>query len=119
MLLPQLVEKGQIEWGWLGVGIAEVGDDDLGRLKLREARGVLIRSVMPGEPADKGGVKPNDVIIALDGTRLEGPRDLQRLVASTPVGRKVRVTLLRDGNETDLEVTIGKYREPERARPDR
>ena len=116
MLLPQLVEKGQIEWGWLGVGIAEVGEDDLGRLKLREARGVLIRSVMPGEPADKGGVKPNDVIIALDGTRLEGPRDLQRLVASTPVGRKVRVTLLRDGNETDLEVTIGKYREPERAR---
>ena len=117
MLLPQLVEKGRIEWGWLGVGIAEVGDDDLGRLKLREARGVLIRSVMPGEPADKGGVKPNDVIIALDGTRLEGPRDLQRLVASTPVGQKVRVTLLRDGNETDLEVTIGKYREPERARP--
>ena len=116
MLLPQLVEKGKIEWGWLGVGIAEVGEDDLGRLKLREPRGVLIRSVMPGEPADQGGVKPNDVFIALDGTRLEGPRDLQRLVASTPVGRKVRVTLLRDGTETDLELTIGTYREPDRAR---
>jgi serine protease Do len=115
MLLPQLVEKGHIEWGWLGVGIAEVGDEDLPRLKLREARGVLIRSVMPGEPADKGGVKPNDVIVALDGTRLDGPRDLQRIVASTPVGRTVRITLLRDGNETDLEVTVGKYREPERA----
>ena len=68
---------------------------------------------MPGEPAEQGGVKANDVILTLDGTKLEGPRDLQRVVASTPVGKKVRVTLWRDGKEQDLEVTIGKYRDPE------
>jgi len=113
MLVPQLVAKGRVDWGWLGVGITEVSDEDLPRLGLREARGVLIRSVMPGEPAAQGGVKENDVFLALDGTRLEGPRDLQRVVASTPVGKKVRITLWRDGKEHDLEVTIGKYQDPE------
>jgi serine protease Do len=111
MLLPQLVAKGRIEWGWLGVAITEVGEDDVERLKLQEARGVLIRSVMPGEPADRGGVRANDVILALDGTTLDGPRDLQRLVASAPVGKKIRVTVWRDGRKTEVEVTVGRYRD--------
>ena len=110
MLTPQLIAKGQVEWGWLGVSITEVGDDDVPRLKLRDSRGVLIRSVMPGEPADQGGVRPNDVIVALDGSPMEGPRDLQRVVASTPVGKKIRVTVLRDGQEQQLDVTIGRYK---------
>jgi serine protease Do len=115
-LVPQLADKGKIEWGWLGVGIAEIGDDDLERLKLAEPRGVLIRSVMPGEPADKGGVRVNDVIVALGETRLDGPRDLQRVVSSTPAGTKVRVRLLREGKEQEVEVTIGVYKERETSR---
>jgi serine protease Do len=115
LLLPQLASKGRVDWGWLGVAIAEVTDDDLGRLKLREPKGVLVRSVMPGEPADKGGMRADDVILGIDGTRLESPRDLQRVVSSTPVGKKVRVVLLREGQETELEVTIGLYQEREAA----
>src|ERR1700675_3556260 len=70
-LVPQLVAKGRVEWGWLGVSIGEVSEDDLGRLKLTEAKGVLIRSVMKGEPADQGGVMANDVSLVVDGNRLE------------------------------------------------
>ena len=113
MLLPQLASKGRVDWGWLGVAIAEVTDDDVGRLKLREPKGVLVRSVMPGEPADKGGMRADDVILGIDGTTLESPRDLQRVVSSMPVGKKVRVVLLREGQETELEVTIGLYQERE------
>jgi serine protease Do len=113
MLLPQLASKGRVDWGWLGVAIAEVTDDDVGRLKLREPKGVLVRSVMPGEPADKGGMRADDVILGIDGTTLESPRDLQRVVSSTPVGKKVRVVLLREGQERELEVTIGLYQERE------
>ncbi len=113
MLLPQLATKGRVDWGWLGVSISEVTEDDLDRLKLREARGVLVRSVLPGDPADKGGVRTNDVIVVIDGARLESPRDLQRVVSSTPVGKRVRVVLLREGQETEVEVTIGLYQERE------
>ena len=116
LLLPQLATKGKVEWGWLGVSIAEVTDEDAARLRLPEARGVLVRGVMPGEPAEQGGVRPNDVIVEIDGTPLQTPRDLQRLVSSTPVGKRVRVSLVRDGQATEVEVTIGLYQERERER---
>jgi serine protease Do len=114
MLVPQLASKGRVDWGWLGVSITEVSDEDVDRLKLTDAKGVLIRSVVPGEPADKGGVKADDVITALDGTPLETPRDLQRIVSSSPVGKRVRVSLVREGRPTEVEVEIGRYKEPER-----
>jgi serine protease Do len=112
-LVPQLATKGKVEWGWLGVSIAEIGDDDLDRLKLSEPKGVLLRGVMPGEPAALGGLRPDDVLISMDGTPLEAPRDLQRVVSTTPVGTKVRVTLLRAGEKKEIEVTIGRYKERE------
>jgi serine protease Do len=111
MLVPQLANKGKVEWGWLGVSITELTDEDVSRLKLAEPKGVLIRAVMPGEPADKGGIKANDVITALDGAPLEGPRDLQRIVSSTPVGKTLRVGLLREGQPAELEVIVGLYKE--------
>ena len=83
------------------------------RLKLAEAKGVLVRGVMPGEPADRGGLKPDDVLIALDGTPLDAPRDLQRVVSTTPIGTRVRVMLLRGGEKKEVEVTIGRYKERE------
>jgi serine protease Do len=113
VLVPQLAAKGRVDWGWLGVSIAEVTDEDVGRLKLAEPRGVLIRSVMPGEPAEKGGIKADDVITAIDGTTLATPRDLQRIVSSSPVGKRVRVLVMRDGKPNEIEVEIGRYREPE------
>ena len=113
VLVPQLASKGKVEWGWLGVSIAEITDDDLGRLKLNEARGVLIRSVMPGEPAEKGGIKANDVITAIDGTTLNTPRDLQRIVSASPVGKRIKVLVLREGKPSEVEVEIGRYKEPD------
>jgi len=108
-LLPQLASKGKVEWGWLGVGIAEVGDEDVPKYQLKEQRGVLIRNVVAGQPADKGGVKADDVILAVDGERIEGTRDLQRIISSTPVGRAVKLYVMRAGKEQELEVTVGLY----------
>ncbi len=108
-LLPQLVQKGKVEWGWLGVSIAELSDEDAVRYGLSEARGVLIRQVVAGQPADQGGVKANDVVLAVDGSPVEGPRDLQRIISSTPVGKTVKLSLLREGKETEVSVTVGAY----------
>jgi len=108
-LLPQLASKGKVEWGWLGVGIAEVSDEDVSKYQLKEQRGVLIRNVVAGQPADKGGVKPDDVILAVDGSPIEGTRDLQRIIASTPVGSAVKLYVMRGGKMKELEVTVGLY----------
>src|SRR5207247_2980980 len=55
ILLPQLAEKGRVDWGWLGVSISDVTEDNVAHIKLREGRGVWVRREMTGEPADKGG----------------------------------------------------------------
>jgi len=117
-LLPQLASSGKVQWGWLGVAIAEIDDEDMPKYGLKEPRGVLIRSVVAGQPADQGGVKPDDVVLAVDGASIEGPRDLQRIIASTPVGRAVKLFVMRGGKETELSVTVGAYK-AEPAQPSR
>jgi serine protease Do len=108
-LLPQLAEKGKVEWGWLGVSIAEVPDEDAAKFGLKEPKGVLIRQVVSGQPADQGGIKANDVVVSVDGASVEGPRDLQRIISSTPVGKIVKISLMREGKETEVAVTVGVY----------
>ncbi len=108
-LLPQLAEKGKVEWGWLGVSIAEVPDEDIAKFGLKEAKGVLIRQVVAGQPADQGGIKANDVVLSVDGAAVETPRDLQRIISSTPVGKSVKISLMREGKETEVAVTVGAY----------
>jgi serine protease Do len=114
-LLPQLVAKGKVEWGWLGVSIGEIDDEEAPKLGLKEAKGVVIRGVVAGQPADQGGIKANDVVLSVDGANIEGPRDLQRIISSTPVGKTVRLSLLREGKETEVAVTIGPYQGGNRA----
>jgi len=120
-LLPQLAEKGKVEWGWLGVSIAEVPDEDIAKFGLKDAKGVLIRQVVAGQPADQGGIKANDVVLSVDGAAVEGPRDLQRIISSTPVGKSVKISLMREGKETEVAVTVGAYQagpsRPRRAVP--
>ena len=116
-LLPQLAEKGKVEWGWLGVSIAEVADEDVARYRLKEPGGVLVRQVVAGQPADKGGVKANDVILGVDGARVNEPRDLQRIISSTPVGKSVKLSMIREGQATEVSVIVGLYEAgPTRAR---
>ena len=116
-LLPQLVAKGKVEWGWLGVAIDEVPEEDAAQLGLSEARGALVRQVLPGAPAETAGVEPKDVILGIDGESISGPRDLQRIIATTTPGKIVTLRLIREGKETELSVTVGLYQEPGENRP--
>ena len=59
--------------------------------------------------ADKGGLKADDVVLAVDGAQIESMRDLQRIIASTPVGRSVKLYVMRGGKEQELEVVVGPY----------
>jgi serine protease Do len=112
-LLPQLLAKGKVEWGWLGVRIDEITEENAPEFGLHAPRGVGIASVMPGQPAAQGGLRARDVVVSIDGREVATPRELQRLIASTPAGTTVRITLLREGQEQQLPVTVGRYPDPE------
>lgn len=114
-LLPQLAEKGKVEWGWLGVGLDEVNDEDATQLGLKDTRGVIIRRVMPDQPAARGGMKEKDVVVKIGNTPVVTPRDLQRIIASTSPGKSLNLVVIRENKEVELSVTVGLYQEPPEA----
>ncbi len=108
-LLPQLLAKGTVEWGWLGVQIDEISEDNVRDYGLDAPRGVGIEGVLPGQPAAQAGIRAKDVILEVDGRTISSPRELQRVISITPVGTPVRVSLWRDGQPQELTVTVGRF----------
>ena len=95
-IVAQLLAKGFIERGWLGVAV-----DD------RDA-GVTIASVDRTGPAAKAGIRAGDVVVAIDGDRIDSSRGLIRAVAVVPPGNSVQVTVRRQGREIDIPVSVGR-----------
>ncbi|MFQ5852097.1 MAG: Do family serine endopeptidase, partial [Candidatus Binatia bacterium] len=112
-LLPQLKSKGKVTRGWLGVVIQRVTPTISESLSLEKAQGALVADVSEGGPADRGGIEVGDVIIEFDSEEVRVSNNLPILVARTPVGKKVRVKLLRDGKNVELMVTIGERKDEE------
>ena len=107
-LIPQLVTKGEITRGYLGVNIQTITPELAKALNVEEREGALVADVISGSPADKGGIERGDIIIAYDGKGVKDSHHLPAMVAATPVDGKVTVTVLRDGKERQLSVKIGK-----------
>jgi serine protease Do len=119
-LLPSLHARGRVDWGWLGVRIDEITEDNAPEYGLAAPRGVGIEGVLPGQPAAAAGLRARDVVVAVDGRPVATPRELQRVIAVTPVGTTVRLMLVRAGQEQEVPVVVGRYPdETERAAPGR
>ncbi|HZS55874.1 MAG TPA: PDZ domain-containing protein [Bryobacteraceae bacterium] len=93
--------------GYLGVRLADIDADRAKVLKLGEPRGVEIKIVMEGSPADNAGIRPGDVLLTYNGEALLGAQQLSRLVQETPPGRTVKVQYWRDGKTQMTSVVIG------------
>ena len=106
---PQLREKGKVIRGWLGVAIQPVGEDMARSLKLKEAKGAIVSDVTAGGPADKAGVKPDDVVTAADDRVISDNGDLSRYIASRTPGTTVRLKVLRGGTEKTIAVPLGTF----------
>ena len=107
-----LVKTGKVTRGWLGVHIQDVNQDLAKSFKLQESKGALVSDVKEDSPADRGGLKAGDVIIKYQDSPVADGVALQRLVTKTTVGTKAAVTVIRDGHEKQLAVTIGELPEP-------
>jgi serine protease Do len=107
-LVPQLIVKGEVTRGYMGVSIQPLTPELAKAMKLGERPGALVGEVVPGSPADKAGIQRGDVIIAYNKKPVEGPHDLSLMVAETPVGEKIPITILRDGKEHQLSAKVEK-----------
>lgn len=106
-ILPQLKAKGRVTRGWLGVEIFELTKDKAEPLGLEPRSGVLIGEVIKDSPAEKGGIKPGDVIIEFDRQSIKTVHELKNIAAATPVDKTVNIIVLRDKKKKQLSIKIG------------
>jgi serine protease Do len=105
-ILPQLEKTGRVVRGFLGVQPQPITQDMVDNLGLKSTQGALLADVVKGGPADKAGVKPGDVVVALNGKPVTDNNQLTRDVGAIPPGRTVKLEVVRDGKSRPVEVKL-------------
>lgn len=119
---PQPAPKGEpkvFAWtsegsgGYLGVQTEEVSKENFSKFGLRDVRGVAIGKVIEGSPAAEAGLQTGDVIVKVNGDEISSSRKLTRLISEISPDHSAKVTVLRNGHERDVTVTLGKRPMPQ------
>lgn len=103
----QLKASGKVVRGYLGVNFDKLNPKLARSLGLSSDKGVIITNVQKGSPAEKAGLRVEDVIVQFDGKPVNAETDLPKVVAATPVGKKVKVVLFRKAKRLELTMAVG------------
>ncbi len=105
-VLPQLKQFGRVARGYIGVALKDVDPDLQRSLNLGIARGALVQDVSEGSPGERAGLRPYDLITAVDGRAVSTNDELIRRISSMAPGSPVRLDLVRDGRAVALTVKL-------------
>ncbi len=106
-VMEDLIDKGFVSRGWLGVSIQDIDENMARALDLDTRNGAIISQVMEDSPADKYGIEDQDIVIRMNGLEVKDASHLKNLVANAHPGEKVTFTVIRDDDEKDLMVKLG------------
>jgi S1-C subfamily serine protease len=108
-VVDQLVQRGRIAHGYLGIGMQPVAFPEGTRqsLGINADRGLLIVAVAPGGPAEKGGILLGDIIVTAEGASIQSMQSLQAFLDSENVGKSISLQVVRGGQLANLSVTVG------------
>jgi len=107
-IADDLIDKGTVERGWLGVGIQTLTPELAVSFNVSQVDGVLVNNVDDGAPAQRAGLMQGDIIIAFDGQTVADSKNMQRMVAETRIGKSVPLRIIRDGSYKTIYAEIGK-----------
>jgi serine protease DegQ len=114
-VMEQIIQNGSVTRGWIGVEAQEITSDLAESFGLPDASGALIAGVQRGSPADTAGIKPGDILLAVNNREVKDPQTMLDLIAGQKPGDTVDFKLRRQNNILNTAVKIGK-RAPQ-ARP--
>ncbi|MCE5313079.1 MAG: DegQ family serine endoprotease [Nitrospiraceae bacterium] len=106
VVMENLITKGKVVRGWLGVSIQPVTPDLAKQFGFSENAGALVGDVFENGPADKAGIRRGDIIVKFDGKDVKAPADLRNSVAATSPGKTAKVEIIRDSKKMSLDVVI-------------
>jgi serine protease Do len=109
-VVEQLIGKGAVRRGQLGVNVQVVTADIAASMGLKEARGVIVSNVQEGSAAARAGIKRGDVITSINGNAVNEPNALRNTVAATAPGTEVALTVVREGREQEVRVALGELK---------
>ncbi len=110
-VMDSIIKHGKVIRGWMGVSIQNVTPELAKSLGFKQTEGALIAGVENGSPAEKAGLKRGDLVTALNGKKVEDSTNLRNMVAASAPGTKIEVTIIRDGKEKTISLTLGEYKE--------
>ncbi len=110
-VVTQLKERGYVERGFIGVQVQPVTKEIADSLGMKQAEGALVASIQPGSPAARAGLKPADVITAVNGVGIKDARDLARQIAGIAPNATVKLDYVRSGKAQSVQVTIAQMKE--------
>ena len=110
-IVEDLIDDGKVMRGWLGVGIQRVNKDIAESLGLEDAKGAIVTNTADDSPAQSVGIKPGDVIIAVNGKSIKGPRALAREIGNIAPDSETKITLWRDGESEEVTLKLGALNE--------
>ena len=110
-VIEQLLAKGKVVRGWLGVGIQPLTAELAKKFGVAEGEGVLVNEVFEKDPAALAGIKPGDVIVRIDGAVVDSPNKLSRLIATRAPGATSKIEVVRDLKHVTLDVPLTERRE--------
>jgi Do/DeqQ family serine protease len=105
-VMSQLVDKGKVVRGWMGVAVQPLTPELAQSLGAKGTAGAVVASIYPGSPAEQAGLQQGDLIVTFGGTKVEDYQHLQRLVAETEVGKTVAMEILRKQRPLDVKLQI-------------
>lgn len=110
-VLPQLINQGEVTRAWLGVWFQEVTPEMGEKFGLDDGEGILISEVVENSPAEEAGLKPGDIIVEIDGTKITSGTQFQEAIMYREVGEKIEVTFIRNQEKDSVTVELGKRTE--------
>jgi len=108
-VMDQLLKDGKVHRGQLGVRIQNITEDLAKAFELKDTKGVIVSEVIKGGASDKAGMKRDDIITAVNGESVEDTNILRNKIAGTAPGTAVKLTIVRDGNQQDISVTLDEF----------
>lgn len=111
-VLEQIIVKGEVVRGWVGVEIQDLTPELAESFGFGDTTGALIAGVLRGSPADRAGIRPGDVLVAVDDDAVRDPKSMLEMVAALPPGREVAFRVRRGNQNVSLQVTVGQRPTP-------